>query len=128
MTSTVETATEIRPFHVEIPDKNLEDLRRRTEDVMRDLGFDAIVSLSLVAPGLPDRLRIPEDDPRHAPIRVSNPLSVDHSELRTTLLGSLLDAASFNRARGAYATVTGYVTYAIIAICVSTPYKRFSVA
>ena len=36
-----------------------------------------------------------------APIRVSNPLSRDHSELRTTLLGSLLDAARYNLARGA---------------------------
>jgi phenylalanyl-tRNA synthetase beta chain len=74
-------------------------LRRRAEDVMRDLGFDAIVSLSLVAPGLSGRLRIGGEDP--APIRVANPLSVDHSELRTTLLGSLLDAARFNLARGA---------------------------
>ena len=76
-------------------------LRRRAEDVMRDLGFDAIVSLSLVAPGLPGRLRIPGEDPRAAPIRVANPLSVDHSELRTTLLGSLLDAAGFNLDHGA---------------------------
>jgi pimeloyl-ACP methyl ester carboxylesterase len=29
MTSTVETATEIRPFHVEIPDEQIDDLRRR---------------------------------------------------------------------------------------------------
>jgi len=29
MSTTVETATEIRPFHVEIPDEALEDLRRR---------------------------------------------------------------------------------------------------
>src|ERR687897_3558665 len=29
MSSTVETATEIRPFHVEIPEEALEDLRRR---------------------------------------------------------------------------------------------------
>ena len=27
--STVETATDIRPFHVDIPDQALEDLRRR---------------------------------------------------------------------------------------------------
>ena len=33
-------------------------LRRRAEDVMRDLGFDGIVSLSLVDPGLPSRLRL----------------------------------------------------------------------
>jgi phenylalanyl-tRNA synthetase beta chain len=76
-------------------------LRRRAEDVMRDLGFDGIVALSLADPGLPCRLRLGGDDPRGAPIRVSNPLSLDHSELRTTLLGSLLDVARYNLARGA---------------------------
>jgi len=76
-------------------------LRRRVEDVMRDLGFDGIVALSLADPGLPRRLRLSDDDPRSAPIRVANPLSLDHSELRTTLLGSLLDAARYNLARGA---------------------------
>jgi phenylalanyl-tRNA synthetase beta chain len=76
-------------------------LRRRAEDVMRDLGFDGIVSLSLADPGLPSRLRLANDDVRGAPIRASNPLSLDHSELRTTLLGSLLDAARYNLARGA---------------------------
>jgi phenylalanyl-tRNA synthetase beta chain len=76
-------------------------LRRRAEDVMRDLGFDAVVNLSLTDPDLPRRLRLPGDDPRGAPIRVANPLSVEQSELRTTLLGSLLDAARYNVARGA---------------------------
>jgi phenylalanyl-tRNA synthetase beta chain len=76
-------------------------LRRRAEDVMRDLGFDGIVSLSLADPGLPSRLCLTGEDVRAAPIRVSNPLSLDHSELRTTLLGSLLDAARYNLARGA---------------------------
>jgi pimeloyl-ACP methyl ester carboxylesterase len=31
MSSTAETATEIRPFHVEIPEKQIDDLRRRIE-------------------------------------------------------------------------------------------------
>ncbi len=76
-------------------------LRRRAEDVVRDLGFDGIVALSLIGPGLPDRLRLGGDDQRAAPLRASNPLSLDHSELRTTLLGSLLDVAQYNLARGA---------------------------
>jgi phenylalanyl-tRNA synthetase beta chain len=75
-------------------------LRRRVEDVMRDLGFDGIVTLSLADPALPSRLRLEAGDQRAAPIRVSNPLSLDHSELRTTLLGSLLDTARYNLARG----------------------------
>jgi phenylalanyl-tRNA synthetase beta chain len=76
-------------------------LRRRAEDVMRDLGCDALVTLSLTDPGMPGRLRVDAEDPRGAPIRVTNPLSVEHSELRTTLLGSLLDAARYNLAHGA---------------------------
>jgi phenylalanyl-tRNA synthetase beta chain len=76
-------------------------LRRRAEDVMRQLGFHGVVTLSLVDPEVPRRLRIPPGDARAEPIRVSNPLSSEHSELRTTLLSSLLDAARYNLARGA---------------------------
>jgi phenylalanyl-tRNA synthetase beta chain len=76
-------------------------LRRRAEDVMRDAGFDAVVSLSLTDPGLPGRLRIRDGDLRAEPIRVSNPLSAEHSVQRTALLGSLLDAARYNLAHGA---------------------------
>ncbi len=76
-------------------------LRRRAEDTMRDLGFDAVVDLSLTDPGMPGRLRIPDRDVRSEPIRVSNPLSAEHSVERTAVVGSLLDAASYNRAHGA---------------------------
>jgi phenylalanyl-tRNA synthetase beta chain len=76
-------------------------LRRRAEDVMRDLGFDNVLNLSLTEPGLPGRLRIPEGSPGSKPIQVRNPLSIEHSALRTSLLGSLLDSAAYNLARGA---------------------------
>jgi phenylalanyl-tRNA synthetase beta chain len=76
-------------------------LRRRAEDAVCDLGFDAVVDLSLTDPGMPARLRIPEEDLRAQPIRVSNPLSTEHSVLRTAVLGSLLDAVRYNRAHGA---------------------------
>jgi phenylalanyl-tRNA synthetase beta chain len=75
-------------------------LRRRAEDVMRDLGFDAVVTLSLTDPGEAERLRLPGEEAGGRPIRVTNPLSRDHSALRTTLLGSLLGAARHNVARG----------------------------
>ncbi len=76
-------------------------LRRRAEDAMRDLGFDGVVTLSLTDLGMPARLRIPDGDPRAGAIRVSNPLSQDHSCLRTTLIGSLLDVARHNVSHGA---------------------------
>jgi phenylalanyl-tRNA synthetase beta chain len=76
-------------------------LRRRAEDAIRDLGFDEIVGWSFTDPGEPGRLRIPADDPRAAGVAISNPLSEDQSVMRTTLLGSLLDAARRNLARDA---------------------------
>jgi phenylalanyl-tRNA synthetase beta chain len=75
-------------------------LRRRAEDTMRDLGFDEIVGWSFTDPGEPGRLRIPTDDPRASGVVLSNPLSEDQAVMRTTLLGSLLDIAQRNLARG----------------------------
>jgi len=76
-------------------------LRRRAEDTMRDLGFNEIVGWSFTDPGEAGRLRIPAGDPRANAIVLSNPLSEDQSVMRTTLLGSLLDVAQRNLARGA---------------------------
>ncbi len=72
-------------------------LRRRAEDAMRDLGFDEVVGWSFTDPGEAGRLRIPDEDQ----LVLSNPLSEDQSVMRTTLLGSLLDVAQRNLARGA---------------------------
>jgi phenylalanyl-tRNA synthetase beta chain len=76
-------------------------LRRRAEDALRDLGFDQIVGWSFTDPGEPGRLRIPAGDPRANPVLLSNPLSEEQSAMRTTLIGSLLDVAARNLARGA---------------------------
>jgi phenylalanyl-tRNA synthetase beta chain len=75
-------------------------LRRRAEDELRDLGFDQIVGWSFTDPGEAGRLRITEPDPRADPILVANPLSDEGAAMRTTLLGSLLDVAARNLARG----------------------------
>jgi phenylalanyl-tRNA synthetase beta chain len=68
---------------------------------MRDLGFDAVVNLSLTDPGMAGRLGFPDGDLRAEPIGISNPLSAEHSVERTALLGSLLDDARYNLAHGA---------------------------
>jgi phenylalanyl-tRNA synthetase beta chain len=78
-----------------------QQLRRRAEDALRGLGFDQIVGWSFTDPGEAGRLRIPDGDPRAAPVLLANPLSEDQSAMRTTLLGSLLDVASRNLARDA---------------------------
>ncbi|HEX6753468.1 MAG TPA: phenylalanine--tRNA ligase subunit beta [Solirubrobacterales bacterium] len=76
-------------------------LRRRAEDALRDLGFDQAVGWSFTDPGEATRLRIPADDPRAKPVLLANPLSEEQSAMRTILLGSLLDIAARNLARGA---------------------------
>jgi phenylalanyl-tRNA synthetase beta chain len=76
-------------------------LRRRAEDALRDLGFDEVVGWSFTDPDETARLRIPADDPRAAPVAISNPLSEDQSVMRATILGSLLDVARRNLARDA---------------------------
>jgi phenylalanyl-tRNA synthetase beta chain len=78
-----------------------QQLRRRAEDALRDLGFDEIVGWSFNDPGEPGRLRIPADDPRANGVPIANPLSEDQSVMRTTLVGSLLAAAKHNLSRDA---------------------------
>ena len=78
-----------------------QSLRRRAEDVLRDLGFDQVVGWSFTDPGEAGRLRIGAEDPRATPVLLANPLSEEQSAMRTTLLGSLLDVAARNAARDA---------------------------
>jgi phenylalanyl-tRNA synthetase beta chain len=72
-------------------------LRRRASDALVAQGLYEIVGWSFVGPELAQRLRLPE---RRA-VELENPMSGEQSQLRTTLLGSLLDVARRNRARGA---------------------------
>ena len=74
-------------------------LRRRAADALVGAGLSEAVGWSFQAPEATAKLRL--DGVRARPIRLRNPLSEDLGELRTTLLGSLLDAVRHNRARGA---------------------------
>jgi phenylalanyl-tRNA synthetase beta chain len=75
-------------------------LRRRAVDALVGRGAHEVVGWSFTEPGLADRLRLADDDPRRNFVVLQNPMSEDHSVLRTTLLGSLLDIARHNVARG----------------------------
>jgi phenylalanyl-tRNA synthetase beta chain len=75
-------------------------LRRRAEDALAGAGLSEVCGWVFAAPDLVDRLRLGADDPRHGAVVLRNPMSEDQSVLRTTLLGSLLDVARRNRARG----------------------------
>ncbi len=50
-----------------------QQLRRRAEDSLRDLGFDQIVGWSFTDPGETGRLRIPAEDPRGDAVAARQP-------------------------------------------------------
>ena len=74
--------------------------RRRAEDVLVGRGLHETAGWSFTEPSVADRLRLPPEDPRRRFVGLLNPMSEAESHLRTTLLGSLLDAARHNVARG----------------------------
>ena len=71
--------------------------RRAAADALTAQGLDEIVGWSFVGAELAQRLRFGD---REA-VELENPMSADQSQLRTTLLGSLLEAARRNRSHGA---------------------------
>ncbi|HWI23049.1 MAG TPA: phenylalanine--tRNA ligase subunit beta [Baekduia sp.] len=77
-----------------------QQLRRRAVDVLVGRGAYEAVGWSFTDAALGDRLRLAQDDPRRDTVVLANPMSEEHSELRSTLLGSLLDVARLNAARG----------------------------
>jgi len=78
-----------------------QQLRRRAADAIAAQGLHEIVGWSFAGPELADRLRLGPQHDRRKAVELENPMSNEQSRLRTTLLGSLLDAARRNRSHGA---------------------------
>lgn len=74
--------------------------KRLAADTLAAAGLHEAIGWSWSAPDLADRLRLPVDDPRRAAVVVENPMSAEHAQMRTTLLGSLLDVARRNVTHG----------------------------
>jgi phenylalanyl-tRNA synthetase beta chain len=72
---------------------------RALRTVLRASGADEAVTLSLIAPDVPDRLSLPQEHPWRRTVAVANPLSDQESRLRASLLPGLLDATARNVAR-----------------------------
>lgn len=76
-------------------------LRRRAIDALVGRGLHEVMGWTFASPAVAERLRLaPDDALRSESVALENPLSEEQSLLRTTLLGSLLEIASGNRARG----------------------------
>jgi phenylalanyl-tRNA synthetase beta chain len=72
-------------------------LRRQALDALTARGLHEVVGWSFVGSELATRLRLP--GPRA--VTLANPMSAEQSQLRTTLLGGLLDVVQRNRSYGA---------------------------
>jgi phenylalanyl-tRNA synthetase beta chain len=69
-------------------------LRRHAADLLVGQGLHEVVGWSFASPEQNRKLRLD-----HVPITLANPMSSEQSQLRTTLLGSVLDIAARNRAQ-----------------------------
>ncbi len=74
----------------------IQRLRRLLEDTCAGLGLHEVVTYGLVAPGTADALGNDAD----TVLRLANPATVDHAELRTGLVTGHLDVARRNLAAG----------------------------
>ncbi|MEA2146768.1 MAG: phenylalanyl-tRNA synthetase beta chain, partial [Solirubrobacteraceae bacterium] len=72
-------------------------MRRAVSDALAAQGLHEVVGWSFASEDLARRLRLADQ----AAVELENPMSAEQARLRTTLLGSLLDVARRNRARGA---------------------------
>jgi phenylalanyl-tRNA synthetase beta chain len=75
-------------------------LEGRLRQLAQGQGLSETVTSSLEGPEQWARLGLPEGHPLAAPIRLNNPKSEDRSQLRTTLLTSLLEVVAVNRRYG----------------------------
>jgi phenylalanyl-tRNA synthetase beta chain len=71
-------------------------LRERIRNFMTGHGFCETVNYSFISGESPDRLGLPEDDPRRNGVPILNPISEDQAVMRTSLVPGLLEAMGRN--------------------------------
>jgi phenylalanyl-tRNA synthetase beta chain len=75
--------------------------RRRTVGrALAEAGYVEVLSYPFMAPGVYDAFGLAADDPRRSAVRLTNPLSEEEPELRTSLLPPLLATLKRNLGRG----------------------------
>jgi phenylalanyl-tRNA synthetase beta chain len=74
--------------------------RRGVGRALAENGYVEALNYPFVASGVHDALGLPADDPRRSAVRLTNPLSEEEPQLRTSLLPPLLGALRRNLGRG----------------------------
>jgi len=90
----------LRPAHTLehgwTPDQRLE---LRVKEILLQCGLRETLTFSMIAAHEFDRLRLPANSELRQTVALSNPMSEQHSVMRTTLLGSALRTAEVNARR-----------------------------
>jgi phenylalanyl-tRNA synthetase beta chain len=76
------------------------EAERRVRQLLLRAGLTEVLTLSLVQERDLERVGIPPDHPLRRAVPLRNPLTQEHTHLRTTLLPSLVEVLRTNRARG----------------------------
>lgn len=74
-------------------------LRRTVREHLMDIGLQEVWTYTLTSPDAVARLRIGADHPLGDAVALANPLSEERTVLRTTMLVSLLETATYNANR-----------------------------
>ena len=76
------------------------DMGDRVREIMVGLGFSEVISFSFIAPESADCLGAEENSPLRSFVTLLNPLTVDQSVMRTSLIPGLLTAVKSNLSYG----------------------------
>lgn len=82
-----------------LPDRARESVLKAKE-AMYHAGYTEVVNYSFMNPQEFDRLGLPEDDCRRKAVLLRNPLTVEQSVMRTTLVPGLIGNLAWNLSRG----------------------------
>ncbi|MCX8030871.1 MAG: phenylalanine--tRNA ligase subunit beta [Thermodesulfovibrionales bacterium] len=74
--------------------------RERIRNTLLNYGFNETINFSFMSHQDLDLLKIPQEDPRRKTVNILNPLRVEDSCMRTTLIPSLLKNVIFNVSHG----------------------------
>jgi phenylalanyl-tRNA synthetase beta chain len=90
-------APETLPSHSIVGGRDWPQLVRRAARLaLAACGLDEVITYSFIAPDALEPLGLPEGDVRLDPVRISNPMSVEQSVMRTMLLPGLLKTVKDN--------------------------------
>lgn len=75
---------------------DIQKCERKIGSVIRENGYNEIITYSFISPSYYDKICLPKDSPKRDSITILNPLGEDTSIMRTTILPSMLEILSRN--------------------------------